>query len=262
MAPISDPSEPAVAARDGRLRAGDTGSFDGPGWRVRDPVVERIDLDERSWVDVVRGILPPDEADRLHDQLLEDVGWEQGRVFRYERWIDEPRLSGRVRAEALPPALAEVQAWLGARYRVRFGAPGLTRYRHGRDSVGMHRDREMRWLDETLIGVLSLGATRSFVMQPLGRRRDHDDDLAGAVDVRPGSGDLLVMGGRCQAAWLHGVPKIAAPCRSRISVQWRWTSRRGRPDTNPGYRAPRHYGSGTARAPTASPGRGSTRPRR
>ena len=35
------------------------------------------------------------------------------------------------------------------------------------------------------------------------------------------------MGGRCQAAWLHAVPKVRGRVRSRVSAQWRWTSRRG-----------------------------------
>jgi hypothetical protein len=50
----------------------------------------------------------------------------------------------------------------------------------------------------------------------------------------PGEGDLLVMGGTCQRTWLHGVPAADAQ-QARISLTWRWTSRRGRPDTNPGY---------------------------
>jgi len=37
------------------------------------------------------------------------------------------------------------------------------------------------------------------------------------------------------------VPKVRERVRSRISAQWRWTSRRGRPDTNPSYYAPRHF---------------------
>jgi alkylated DNA repair dioxygenase AlkB len=270
MASIAEPSEPDApdAPETQPCDAGASrpsapfGRFGRFGPFAADPVVDRLDLDERSWVEVVRGILPADEADRLHDQLVDDVDWQQGRVFRYERWIDEPRLSGWLRADAMPTALAEVQSWIGARYGVGFGAAGFARYRHGRDSVGLHRDREMRWLEETLIGVLTLGATRSFVMQPLGPRRDPDDALAGTIDLRPGSGDLLVMGGRCQAGWLHGVPKTATPCRSRISVQWRWTSRRGRPDTDPGYRAPRHYGSGSSGRRVPGAPRATAGPRR
>jgi hypothetical protein len=51
-----------------------------------------------------------------------------------------------------------------------------------------------------------------------------------------------VMGGRCQADWEHSVPKVSSPVAPRVSLQWRWTSRRGRPERGPGYRAPRTYG--------------------
>ena len=77
-------------------------------------------------------------------------------------------------------------------------------------------------------------------VKPLGRR-DLDDDTAGAIDLSPASGDLLVMGGRCQAGWLHAVPKVRGRVRSRVSAQWRWTSRRGERDRNPSYFAPRHF---------------------
>jgi alkylated DNA repair dioxygenase AlkB len=209
-------------------------------WLASAPVVERLALDERSWIDVVRGFLP--RADEVHDELAATVDWQQGRVFRYERWIDEPRLGGWQAGDRRHPALAEAQTWLQQRYRVRFDGLALARYRDERDSVAWHRDREMRWLDDTVIGVLTLGQQRSFLAKRLtGRRDDREDDLAGALDLSPASGDLLVMGGRCQADWLHAVPKSRAAMRSRISVQWRWTSKRGRPDTNPGYYAPRQF---------------------
>lgn len=216
------------------------------GWLTADPTVERIDLGRGSWVDVVRALVP--DPEQVTADLLSGVSWSGGRVFRYERWVDEPRMSGWQAPGAMHPALAEAQAWITARYRTPFDGVALARYRHGADSVAWHRDREMRWLEDTVIGVLSLGATRSFLVRPLtGRRADPDDELLDAVDLRPASGDLLVMGGRCQAAWLHAVPKARRPVRSRISAQWRWTSRRGRPDTNPGYRAPRRYGEGARR---------------
>lgn len=210
-------------------------------WLAPSVSVERVELDDRSWIDVVRGLVP--DGTRVHDELVEQASWSQGRVFRYERWKDEPRLQAGQRGADRHPALVEVQDWLEARYAVDFGAVALARYRHGRDSVAWHRDREMTWLEDTLIGVLSLGQRRPFLVRPLDGRRADDEDLDDAVDLRPGSGDLLVMGGRCQLAWLHAVPKVHGPCGSRISAQWRWTSRRGRPDTNPSYFAPRRYGA-------------------
>jgi hypothetical protein len=211
-------------------------------WLAPHPIVERTDLDATSWVDVVRAIVPA--AARVHDELLATVAWEQGRVFRYERWIDEPRLGGYQRGAARHPALAAVEDWICRRYRVNFGGVALALYRDGRDSVAFHRDRELRWLDDTIIGVLTLGARRPWLMKPrTGRRTDpgDDDHLAGAIDLSPTSGDLLVMGGRCQADWLHAVPKVRTPVTSRVSAQWRWTSRRGRRDPNPPYSAPRHF---------------------
>src|SRR5256885_2332160 len=66
----------------------------------------------------------------------------------------------------------------------------------------------------------------------------------GAVrDISPASGDLLVMGGRAQADWEHAVPKVRDRVGPRISLQWRWTSRRGRPVQGPSYRAPRNFSS-------------------
>jgi hypothetical protein len=181
----------------------------------------------------------------VHHELLAAVPWQQGKVFRYERWIDEPRLGAVQKGDERHPALREAQAWFMRRYRISLPASvPLALYRDERDSVGFHRDRELRWLDDTVIGVLTLGAKRPWLMKPLGRggQRYDDEDMTGVIDLAPASGDLLVMGGRCQAAWLHAVPRVQGRARSRISAQWRWTSRTGRRDPNPSYYAPRRFG--------------------
>ena len=210
-------------------------------WLADDPVVERLQLDDASWIDIARNLVP--RADEVHDELAQRVVWEQGRVFRYERWVDDPRLSSWQSGDDRHPSLTATQAWITERYKVPFDGVALARYRDERDSVAFHRDRELQFLDDTVIGVLTLGARRPFLVRPLAGRRaaKEDDDLRGVLDLSPGSGDLLVMGGRCQAAWLHAVPKATGRCRSRISAQWRWTSRRGTRDTNPSYYAPRYF---------------------
>ena len=170
------------------------------------------------------------DADAVHDELVSTVGWEQGHVFRYERWIDEPRLgayqSGWPAATRRWPTSS---AWIVSRYKVQFGGVALAPLsRRARRCFTFHRDRELRWLDDTVIGVLTLGARRPWLMKPLtGRRTDagDDDHLADAIDLSPASGDLMVMGGGCQAAWLHTVPKVRHRVRSRVSAQWRWTSK-------------------------------------
>src|SRR4051812_16031205 len=213
-------------------------------WLAADPVVERVELADRSWVDVVRGLIPA--GDQVHDALIDTVPWVQGKVFRYERWIDEPRLGAVQKGDDRHPALREAQTWLMRRYRISLPASvPLALYRDENDSVGFHRDRELRWLEDTIIGVLTFGAQRPWLMKRLGRHGQKvwdEDDMTGVIDLSPASGDLLVMGGRCQAAWLHAVPKVHGRCRPRISAQWRHTSRRGRRDHNPSFYAPRHFG--------------------
>lgn len=44
------------------------------------PVVERVQLDDRCWVDVVRGLVP--DGDRVHADLSRDASWRSGRTSR------------------------------------------------------------------------------------------------------------------------------------------------------------------------------------
>lgn len=204
--------------------------------------LERTWLDERSWVDIGRGWLT-DPAEVL-DAVRQGVAWQQGRMFRYERWVEEPRLGGYLPAGAALPhqALADTARVLQHHYRVQFARPSLVHYRDGRDHMALHRDRDMRWLDDTIVVLLVLGARRPFILRPYQLRHAHQDGAeAATIDFAPGHGDLLVMGGACQAHWVHGVPAAPGVTTSRISVQWRWTSRRGRPVIGASYRAPRTY---------------------
>ena len=89
-------------------------------------------------------------------------------LFRYERHVEERRLSsGWRRGTPLPrPALAEVRRTIQRHYRVEFPGFGLIQYRDGSDGQGFHRDTDMRWLDDTIIAVLTLGAERPWLLRP------------------------------------------------------------------------------------------------
>lgn len=203
---------------------------------------ERVDLDATSWVDLARGWL--DGAGALYESLVASVPWSQGRLWRYERWVEEPRLGSSWHVGDPPPhpLLPELHRALQARYGVRFESAALVWYRDGNDSVAFHRDRELRWLEDTVIAVLTLGQQRPWLLRPRSNRYDHEAPVRGAThDLRPASGDLLVMGGRAQSDWEHAVPKVRSRIGGRVSLQWRWTSRRGRPEQGPSYRAPRTF---------------------
>lgn len=207
----------------------------------RGATVDRIQLDETSWVDVARQFVRSPEA--LLTTVLEQFTWQESTVWRYEVSMTEPRLNAQVRTHQLPDAVRQAGLHLASKYRVRFDGPDILRYRNGNDSVAFHRDRSMRWLEDTLIGIVVLGEPRPFVLRPHGLGRD---DVSSDVDVRPGRGDLIVMGGRAQADWLHAVPKIPR-ATERVSFTWRWTAKSGPPDESAPYNAARNF-SDTGRA--------------
>ncbi|MGF7237673.1 MAG: alpha-ketoglutarate-dependent dioxygenase AlkB [Frankia sp.] len=187
----------------------------------------RVWLGSGAWVEVAPGWLRG--ADALFEHLAAEVPWRQGKRWMYERVVDDPRLSHWYSSEdELPhPALGAMRTALERRCGVRFGAVGLNYYRDGKDSVAPHRDRELKYLDSTLIAIVTLGGQRPFHLRRIGGGASHR--------LQPASGDLLVMGGTCQRLWEHGVPKVAG-ADPRISVSMRWSSGRGREEHVPAWR--------------------------
>jgi alkylated DNA repair dioxygenase AlkB len=195
-----------------------------------------------SWVDLVEGFVV--DAAAAFAEVDGAAHWLQAEVLRYDGYVPERRLGAGMRPDELT-LFRQTGLHLQSTYQRVFTGVGALLYRSGDDFQGLHSDREMRWLDDTLVAIVVLGQRRPFVFRerrplievvervPAG---EAPDDLV----LTPGEGDLLVMGGAAQRDWLHGVP--GAPTeRPRISLTWRWTSRRGRPDTNPGYYDGRQY---------------------
>lgn len=190
------------------------GLFGGGAPQVDDEAhYERTSLGHGAWVELSRGWLRG--SDTLCAELVLLVPWRHHRRWMYERLVDEPRLSCWYgRGDGLPSAALEaLGARLEARYGVPLAGPALNYYRDGRDSVAFHADRELKYLQSTLVAIVTLGAARPFLIRPRGGGR--------SIDLRPASGDLLVMGGACQAAFEHAVPKTAH-AGPRISASWRW----------------------------------------
>lgn len=210
----------------------------------REVAIERIDLGEGAWVDVARGWMA--DAGDLYEHLLAEVPWQTSRLFRYDHEVEERRLGASWRSGTpLPhPALAEATRVLQHRYGVQFGGFGMIQYRDGTDGQAFHRDTDMRWLDDTVIAILSLGAQRPWALRPRSARHTDAPGKGATHDLAPASGDLIVMGGSCQVGWEHSVPYVGAQSTvgPRISIQWRFARRTGRPFQGAAYNAPLYYG--------------------
>ncbi len=156
----------------------------------------------------------------LYDRLERAVPWKAERRPMYDRMVDVPRLASFYDGGTpLPdPALSGMKSALSAHYLPELGEPletvGLCLYRDEDDSVAWHGDRIGRGSrEDTVVAIVSLGASRRFLLRPRGGGPARRIDLVG--------GDLLVMGGSCQRTWEHAVPKRKRPTGPRISVQFR-----------------------------------------
>ena len=172
-------------------------------------------LDERSWIDEVRG-WAPDHAE-IFDELLRDAPWQQRERWMYDRKVLEPRMVAGWPTAALgdlPPSLEAMRRAVSDHYRVEFDSVHVNLYRDGRDGVAWHGDTVRKVLAQPLVFTVSLGARRRFLLRPVGGG-------PGARTYLPGEGDLIVMGGRTQHEWLHTVPRDRRVSGARMSVTFR-----------------------------------------
>ncbi|MGH9260983.1 MAG: alpha-ketoglutarate-dependent dioxygenase AlkB [Acidimicrobiales bacterium] len=170
---------------------------------------ERRDLGSGAWLEDVPGWAQGSDA--LFEALLEGAPWATHERRMYDRMVVEPRLTTRQWDDPPPPLPAMARA-LSERFEADLSVISANLYRDGRDSVAWHGDRVARTRDETVVAVLSLGSPRRFLLRPKGGGR--------SLRLEPAPGDLLVLGGTCQRAWEHSVPK-RAQAGPRISVMFR-----------------------------------------
>jgi alkylated DNA repair dioxygenase AlkB len=180
---------------------------------------ERRDLGNGAWVEVRSGWLT--DADGLFAELRDGIPWRAERRHMYERVLDVPRLVSfhhLVDEPAPHPRLKQMRRRLNDTYGGELGEPfttaGLCLYRDGNDSVAWHGDKFGRSnTEDTMIAIVSLGATRVFALRPKGGGK--------SLRIAHHHGDLLVMGGSCQRTWEHSIPKTTRPVGPRISIQFR-----------------------------------------
>ncbi len=170
-----------------------------------------------------------DDGAAVLRSLVEDIRWRQEHVTLWGRTYPQPRLvafygdegleytySG-VTLGALPwtPLLLDLKGRVEELCGNPFNTVLLNYYRDHRDSMGLHADDEPELGPDPVIGSLSFGEERQFVLQH--RARDDID----TIRLEPPSGSLLVMRGATQSNWKHGVPKRSRPCGPRVNLTFR-----------------------------------------
>jgi alkylated DNA repair dioxygenase AlkB len=186
-------------------------------------MLQRVPLGDAGWLLYDSSFIPSAEADVLFVLLRETVPWNQegtlGRKFpRLTAWFADPGVSysySGVTHEAVPwtPELLAVKVRVEAAAGTTWNSLLLNLYRDGRDSIGFHADDEPELGTNPIIGSVSLGAERKFVLKhPSSGER---------LEMNLPHGSLLVMGGATQHHWRHGVPKTTRPVGPRINLTFR-----------------------------------------
>jgi alkylated DNA repair dioxygenase AlkB len=173
----------------------------------------RIALDQGSWIEHIPNWLG--QPDALFAELMESAPWLQRERWMYTRTVIEPRLTADYPdVDTVPHAhLRAIAAALSGHYGVRYRSLWVNLYRNQHDSTAWHGDNIGRLQAESIVPVLTLGASRRFLIRPT-----HSGGRTWMFS--PASGDLLVMGGRAQRDWRHCVPKETRPSGPRISINF------------------------------------------
>lgn len=166
---------------------------------------------------------PRQAAAELFHALRRDTEWQheigRGRPFpRLTAWYADAGTSYSYsgvthRGQGWPAELLEIKRQVEVAAGVAFNSLLLNLYRDGRDSIGFHADAEPELGLNPVVGSVSLGSVRDFVLKHIETKQTLKYPLA--------HGSLLVMGGTCQHHWLHGIPKTKAAVGERINLTFR-----------------------------------------
>lgn len=160
--------------------------------------------------------------------LLAQTNWRQERIRLFGRSYLTPRLTAwhgdqgaryrysglELRPEPWTDVLKAIKERAEAASGASFNSVLLNCYRDGRDGMGWHSDDEPELGAAPVIGSLSLGARRRFLLR-------HKSAPKRRLALHLHGGSYLEMSGPTQRHWRHSVPKAAAPTGLRINLTFR-----------------------------------------
>ena len=188
-----------------------------------------LELKHGAWVRHHPGWLDEREASALYAALIRELSWEQKSIRLFGKWVVQPRLvawagelpyrySGQtLELRPRPACLCDVWRQVEQQAHARFNHVLINRYRDGQDHMGWHADDEPELGRDPVIGSLSLGTPRLFVV-----KQKRPGPRAGA-DGRwlLEHGSLLIMGGSTQHHYRHCVPRERRAHGERINLTFR-----------------------------------------
>jgi len=185
-------------------------------------------LPRDGMVNFFPGFFSEQESDLYFNSLIKEISWKQEPIIIFGKQIMQPRLTAwygdegksyRYSGIIMQPqrwteTLLEIKKRIETIAAVSFNSALLNQYRDGKDSMGWHRDNEKELGTNPVIGSVSFGAVRKFMM-----KHYQDKSLTSSVELSHGS--FLLMHGQTQHYWMHSIPKTTKPLGPRINITFR-----------------------------------------
>lgn len=182
--------------------------------------VQLRDLAIASW-DTMWELHPADRARvMIRDQEVECHRWSQSYLSTPSRTTDMSlsyMFSGKDESDIQTPLPSEFQPFLA--HLADYNQVVANWYACETDYIAPHADCTIGMVEDARIAVVNLapeGKTRRFVLHP----KSHRHDVAHRIEIDLVHGTLIVMGGKTQDDFRHGVPKCFG-ASNRISLSFR-----------------------------------------
>ncbi|MBT0585338.1 alpha-ketoglutarate-dependent dioxygenase AlkB family protein [Alteromonas oceanisediminis] len=166
-------------------------------------------------------------ADNAFTELQDTLQWRQDTIKLYgkehliprlQAWYGDSHAQYAYSGVALAPlpwtsCVSELKAQCEAAAQHRFNSVLANWYRDGRDSMGMHSDDEPQLGKQPVIASVSLGAERKLLF------KHKQTNVKCSIVLTHGS--LLIMAGKTQQCWKHGINKSKRIDTGRINLTFR-----------------------------------------
>lgn len=168
------------------------------------------------------------ESNRLFSDLQSHIQWQQDTIQMFGKCIPLPRLTAwygdegksytysGIKQHPKPwiPELSTIKNRIERIAQVEFNSVLLNLYRSGKDGMDWHSDDEPELGENPIIGSVSFGGTRRFLLQ-------HKQIKEKKIETELSHGSLLLMQGETQHHWRHRVPKTTKTVKPRINLTFR-----------------------------------------
>lgn len=168
------------------------------------------------------------ESEKLMQALIRDIAWKHEKITLFGRQVWQPRLTAFYGDPDKPYSYSNISLdpnpWTAELNFIKeriehesghqFTSVLLNYYRDGQDSMGWHSDDEKELGSNPVIGSVSFGTARKFMLK-------HKKEKALKSSIVLENGSLLLMLGTTQHHWYHQIPKTKKPLGARINLTFR-----------------------------------------